>query len=166
MNQYWKSFYWNPLKKISRKQLNIGPCKRTPFPHQEDPVLPPTLYWPSPHIKIFSTHLARISFFIYNSFHKWKMAIFTSFHTEFLLLWDTSKFACELHPDTPLPPPMQKSLQTTLPWEVILIRPISVPLSQQIYKQAQNWSWVLHSSVELIYVLLKLAWSSLELFLK
>ena len=63
---------------------------------QENP-LPPSRRSSPPHIKI--------SLFIYNSFHKWKMAIFTSFHTEFLLLWDTSKFARKLHPDSPSPHP-------------------------------------------------------------
>ena len=49
--------YRNPLKKISHKYLNIGPCKRTPFPHQEDPVLPRTLYWPSSPYQNFLIHI-------------------------------------------------------------------------------------------------------------
>ena len=96
--------------------------------------------------------------------------LFTNGKWQFLPLFIQNSCFYETHPNllanyTLIPPPTTHA-EISTGNSVMRSDPIFVPLSQQIYRQAQNWSWVLQSSVELIYVLLKLAWSSLELILK
>ena len=165
MNQYWKSLL-ESIKKNFTQIVKHRFMQENPLPPSRRSSPPTNTLLAFPPILKYFQHTWQEFPFSY-------IILFTNGKWQFLPLFIQNSCFYETHPNLfanytliPPRPTHAEFLQAPLPWEVIFIRPIFVPMSQQMYKQAQSWSSVLQSSAELIFVLLKLAWSILELILK